>query len=87
MASAPNPAEKLAHVRPVRPLRFPASEPWDEKLRQHPRHEELCMILKLVLRALCGPAHAVSADMFLYFHASDDSARYCRCRRACACSG
>lgn len=77
MASSPNPATKLAHVRPVRPLHFPASEPEEEHLGQHPRHEDLCMFLKLLLRSLCGEANAVSADMFVYWNATvnDDRGR------------
>ena len=77
MASLPNPATKLAHVRPVRPLHFPESEPEEEHLGQHPRHEDLCMFLKLLLRSLCGEAHAVSADMFVYWNATvnDDRGR------------
>ncbi|MFO0669438.1 MAG: Uma2 family endonuclease [Polyangiaceae bacterium] len=77
MASSPNPATKLAHVRPVRPLHFPESEPEEEHLGQHPRHEDLCMFLKLILRSLCGEAHAVSADMFVYWNATlnDDRGR------------
>ena len=77
MASSPNPATKLAYVRPVRPLHFPESEPEEEHLGQHPRHEDLCMFLKLLLRALCGEANAVSADMFVYWNATlnDDRGR------------
>ena len=77
MASTPNPASKLLHVRPVRPLHFPHSEPEEEHLGQHPRHEDLCMFLKLILRSIVGPEHAVSADMFVYWMATvnDDRGR------------
>lgn len=77
MASSPNPAAKLAHVRPVQPLHFPEAEPEEEHLGQHPRHEDLCMWLKLFLRALCGDEHGVAADMFVYWiaTANDDAAR------------
>src|SRR5262245_17750218 len=72
MAQAPNPAVKLAHVRPVRPLRFPAEEPWEEHLGQHPRHYDLCALVVATLRRLCGETHAVSADMFVYWNAADE---------------
>ena len=77
MASEPNPATKLAHVRPVRPLHFPEAEPPEEHLGQHPRHFDLCALLKVLLEATCGPSHAVSADMFVYWigNADDDTAR------------
>jgi hypothetical protein len=64
-ASSPDPAAKLQHVRPVRPLHFPEQEPESEHLGQHPRHEDLRMLLAVLLRALCGDAHAVAADMFV----------------------
>ena len=79
MASQPDPGlgtMKLPYVRPVQPLFFPEQEPEHERLGQHPRHEELCTYLKLLLRALVGPAHTVSADMFLYWNASNP--RECR---------
>ncbi len=76
MASS-NPADRLAHVRPVRPLHFPESEPEEEHLGQHPRHDDLCTLLKLLLRSVCGDDHAVSADMFVYWIATvnDDRGR------------
>ena len=48
MASAPKPAEKLAHVRPVRPLHFPVSDTVEEHLGQSKRHLDLCMIATTV---------------------------------------
>lgn len=76
MASS-NPAERLAHVRPVRPLHFPESEPEEEHLGQHPRHWDLCALLKVLLTSLCGDDHGVAADMFVYWIATvnDDRGR------------
>ena len=80
MASQPGPGlgtMKLAYVRPVQPLFFPEQEPEHERLGEHPRHYELCLLLYEVLGRLANPAgHAVSGDMFLYWNASNP--RECR---------
>ncbi len=77
MASVPSSRGKLTYVRPVRPFHFPESEPEEEHLGQHPRHWDLCVALVNVLRAVCGEANAVSADMFVYWMATvnDDRGR------------
>jgi Uma2 family endonuclease len=76
MASSPNPAAKLAHVRPVRPLHFPEQEPWEEHLGQSPRHYALCSILHQVLAKLCGEEHGLASDVFVYWDARSPK----RCR-------
>jgi Uma2 family endonuclease len=69
----------IHHVRPVRPLSFPASDPeWE--MGESTRHGRLGEILYLVLRAAAGPEATVGKDQFLYFDASDP-------RRKCAPDG
>ena len=66
----------LPHVRPVKPVLFPASDPeWE--MGQSKRHLYLCDLLLLVLRGALGDKHAVGCDQFVYFDASDP-------RRKCA---
>ena len=66
-----NPAERLAHVRPVRPLHFPVSEPAGEHLGQSRRHWDLCMLLAFLVRRIVTPAHSYGADQFVYWNARD----------------
>lgn len=68
MASTPNPAAKLQHVRPVRPLTFPVSEPPEEHLGQSLRHWELCALLGFLLRGVTAPEHSYGADQFIYWN-------------------
>lgn len=70
-------ASSLSHVRAPRPLRFPATEPWEERVPEGRRHWILKGFLFRVLRALVGDAGSVGADQFVYFDASDP-------RRNCA---
>ena len=60
----------VRHVRPVRPIDFPSSDPeWD--MGQTGAHHRLCETLYAVLRSALGPDNLVAADQFLYFDASD----------------
>ena len=68
MASTPNPAAKLRHVRPVRPLTFPVSEPPEDHLGQSLRHWELCALLGWLLRSVTAPEHGYGADQFVYWN-------------------
>lgn len=81
MAREPLLAHKLRHVRPAQPLHFPAEEPWEEHLGQSPRHYRLGMVLHTLLVRLCGEAHSVGADVFVYWNASDN--RFVRAPDAC----
>lgn len=59
----------LRHVRPVKPLRFPSSNPeWD--MPESGRHGRMCELMYQVLVAAVGPAHTVGADQFVYWDAS-----------------
>lgn len=63
-------ASSFRHVRPVRPLRFPTTEPEDERLPQSRRHHHLCQALYEILRAVVDPSKdTVGADQFVYFNA------------------
>lgn len=63
-------ASSFRHVRPVRPLRFPTTEPEDERLPQSRRHHHLCLALYEILRAVVDPSEdTVGADQFVYFNA------------------
>ncbi len=68
MASTPNPAAQLQHVRPVRPLTFPVSEPPEEHLGQSLRHWEICALLGFLLRSVTAPEHSYGADQFVYWN-------------------
>ena len=68
MVSISNPASKLPHVRPVRPLTFPVSEPPEEHLGQSLRHWELCALLGFLLRSVTAPEHSYGADQFIYWN-------------------
>ena len=69
-------ALSIHHVRPPRPLRFPASDPeWN--LGQSTRHFKLCVFLWEMLRRAVGPGHTLGADNFVYFDGADE-------RRKCA---
>ncbi len=62
--------ERLRHVRPAQPLRFPSSQPeWD--VGQSVRHLHLCMILHEILLAAVGPGSSVGCDQFVYFDAAN----------------
>lgn len=66
----------LRHVRPVRPIEFPSSDPeWD--MGQTGLHQRLCDALYRLLRDALAPASLVASDQFLYFDAADN-------RRKCA---
>src|SRR6185503_11161274 len=67
-SSPPNPADQLRHVRPARPLHFPAFDREEERLGQSPRHLELCFLLYALLRRVCAREHSVRADEFIYWH-------------------
>lgn len=69
MGEMSNPREKLRHVRPVEPIVFPASEPWEEHLGQSKRHLGLCTILAELLRELIGPNDSYGADQYVYWNA------------------
>lgn len=64
-------ASSLRHVRPVQPLRFPASEPEWEKMPESRRHARLCKALFEMLRSLCCPESTVGWDQFVYYDATD----------------
>ena len=69
----------IRHVRPVRPVRFPASDPeWE--MSESTRHGRMCELLYQLLRAAVGPQHTVGKDNFVYFDASN-------ARRKCAPDG
>lgn len=61
----------LRHLRAVRPLDFPSSEPWEEKLPETRRHRRLCAFLFELLRRELAPAHSVGGDQFVYWNARD----------------
>ncbi len=63
-------AAKHRHLRPVKPLAFPASDPeWE--MGETRRHGRLCDLLFLVLRSACGDGSTVGKDNFVYWDASD----------------
>lgn len=72
MASVPNPARLLRHVRPVRPLAFPCSEPWEEHVGQSKRHLGMCTLLASLLRRAIGEGDSYGADQFVYWNGRDD---------------
>ena len=60
----------VRHVRPVRPIDFPSSDPeWD--MGQSGTHHRFCETLYAILRAALTPDDLVAADQFLYFDAAD----------------
>jgi len=62
----------LPHVRPVKPLLFPASDPeWE--MGQSVMHKLLCDLLYHVLRGAVGDEHTVGCDNFVYFRTTDPS--------------
>jgi Uma2 family endonuclease len=64
-------ASTFRHLRPVRPLRFPTTEPEDERLPQSRRHHHLCQALYEILRAVVSPSeNTIGADQFVYFNAN-----------------
>jgi hypothetical protein len=66
----------VRHLRPVKALRFPASDPeWE--MGEGKRHGRLCDLVYHVLRHAVGDGHSVGKDNFLYFDASSP-------RRKCA---
>lgn len=65
-------SSSVKHLRPVRPLEFPSTEPEDERLPQGRRHHHLCLALYEILRALVDTkTDTVGADQFVYYRASD----------------
>lgn len=59
----------LRHVRPVKPLRFPSSNPeWD--MPESLRHHRMGELIYQVLAAAAGPSNTVGADQFIYYDAS-----------------
>jgi hypothetical protein len=59
----------IKHLRPVRPLHFPSSQPeWD--LGQSIRHLDLCTMLREILLAAVTRSDSVGSDQFVYFDAS-----------------
>ena len=69
----------IRHVRPVRPVRFPASDPeWE--MSESVRHGLLCDLLYRLLRVAVGSGSTVGKDNFVYFDASN-------ARRKCAPDG
>jgi Uma2 family endonuclease len=68
-AMATSPSE-LRHLRRVKPLLFPASDPeWE--MSESMRHGRLCDLLYHLIRHAVGDGNAVGNDLFLYFDASD----------------
>lgn len=62
----------VKHLRPVRPLHFPCSEPEDEKVPQSRRHHHLCTALYELLRAVVAKEKdTVGADQYVYFQANN----------------
>jgi hypothetical protein len=62
----------LPHVRPVKPVLFPASDPeWE--MGQSVMHGLLCDLLYHVLRGALGDEHTVGKDHFIYFRPTDPS--------------
>ena len=60
----------LRHVRPVKPVLFPASDP-EWVMGQSVMHMLLCALLYQVLRGALGADHTVGHDQFIYFRATD----------------
>ena len=69
MASTPNPATKLQHVRPVRPLDLPVTEPESERMPESRRHLFLRTLVVAFLRQVCLPHHSFGGDQFVYWNA------------------
>lgn len=69
----------IRHVRPVRPIDFPSSDPeWE--MPENKSHRRMCDVLYSILCAATAGGAAVGSDQFVYFHASDN-------RRKCAPDG
>lgn len=69
----PSRATSLRHVRPVKPVRFPASEPEEERMPKSRRHVRMCKALFEMLRAVCYPESTVGWDQFVYFDATNSN--------------
>jgi Uma2 family endonuclease len=67
----------LRHLRAVRPLDFPSSEPWEEKLPESRRHLALRTFLFAVLTRELAPANSVGCEQFVYWNARNP-------KRSCA---
>jgi hypothetical protein len=64
-------ATDLTHVRPIQPLRFPATNPeWD--MPESQRHKRMCDLMYDILRRALAPEHSVVSDCFVYFDAGDE---------------
>jgi Uma2 family endonuclease len=61
----------LRHVREVRPLHFPDSEPEDEKVVEGREHFRQRTLLFEVLRHNFGDRATVGCDQYVYFNARD----------------
>ena len=70
MGSTPNPAAKLQHVRPVRPLDLPVTEPESERMPESRRHLFLRTLVVAFLRQVCLPQHSFGGDQFVYWNAA-----------------
>ena len=67
MASLP---AGIRHVRPPRPLQFPATDAEGE-VGQTKRHWNLCTLLYAILKNAVAGEHTVGADQFVFFDRSD----------------
>ena len=71
--------QDIRHVRPVRPIAYPASDPeWE--MPESSRHMRLCEVVYQILKAAAGAGCTVGSDQFIYFDASNP-------RRKCAPDG
>ncbi len=69
-------ATELQHLRPVKALAFPASDPeWE--MGESGRHGRMCDLVYQLLRHAVGDGHSVGKDNFVYWDASTP-------RRKCA---
>jgi Uma2 family endonuclease len=59
----------LRHVREVRPLHFPDSEPEDEKVPEGKEHYEQRSLLFSVLKHNFGERCSIGCDQYVYFNA------------------
>lgn len=65
----------IRYIRPIRPVDFPASDPeWD--MVESDRHQQMCEVIRDVLRRAATSASTVGSDHFIYFDASN-SQRKC----------
>jgi hypothetical protein len=62
---------EVHHVRPANPLHFPSSDPEWNAMPEGKRHARLCELLFQGISRVAGGAHAVGADQFVYYDASN----------------